>query len=158
MLASVAATNRERRERIVNSHIEAEAVRHDIRATLDTFQHPRYEVPALGAVADGAEAVQGLLGALLTAFPDFYLQKTALYHTEDAVIVECRFGGTQRGEWAGIAPTGRKMEVAAALFFLFDGDALTCERVYFDHATVLQQLAGSESAAVSNKTDRHSAS
>jgi predicted ester cyclase len=140
MLASVAATNREHRERIVNEHIEAEAVRHDIRATLETFQHPRYEVPALAAVADGADAVQGLLGALLTAFPDFYLQKTAVHHADDAVIVECRFGGTQHGEWAGIAPTGKKMEVAAALFFLFDADALICERVYFDHATVVRQL------------------
>lgn len=32
------------------------------------------------------------------------------------------------------------MEVAAALLFLFDGDGLICERVYFDHATVLKQL------------------
>jgi hypothetical protein len=32
------------------------------------------------------------------------------------------------------------MEVAAALFFLFEGDGLVCERVYFDHATVLRQL------------------
>jgi hypothetical protein len=33
------------------------------------------------------------------------------------------------------------MEVAAALFFLFDGEGLVCERVYFDHATVLKQLS-----------------
>jgi hypothetical protein len=32
------------------------------------------------------------------------------------------------------------MEVAAALFFLFEGEGLVCERVYFDHATVLRQL------------------
>jgi steroid delta-isomerase-like uncharacterized protein len=140
MPAGLAATNRERREQIVNEHIEAEAVRHDIRATLETFKHPRYEVPALAAVADGADAVNGLLGALLTAFPDFYLQKTAVHHADDAVIVECRFGGTQHGEWAGIAPAGKKMEVAAALLFIFDDDALICEKVYFDHATVVRQL------------------
>jgi predicted ester cyclase len=99
-------------------------------------------VPALGAVADGAEAVNGLLETLLTAFPDFYLERTAVHHADDAVIVECRFGGTQRGDWAGIAPSGNKMEVSAALIFLFNDDALICEKVYFDHATVVRQLEG----------------
>ena len=132
--------HRELGEAIVEEHIEAEAVRHDIPGTLKTFRRPRYEVPALGAVADGAEAVNGLLGALLTAFPDFYLHKTALHHADDAVIVECRFGGTQRGDWAGIAPRGKQMEVAAALIFVFEGEDLVCEKVYFDHGSVIRQL------------------
>ena len=134
-------TMRAHREAIVNEHIEAEAVRHDVAATVRTFKHPRYEVPALGAVADGAEAVTGFLQALLTAFPDFYIKKNAVHHTDDAVIVECRLGGTQRGEWAGIKPSGKKMEVSAALFFLFDGEEMICERPYFDEATIARQLA-----------------
>ncbi|MBV9038546.1 MAG: ester cyclase [Acidobacteriaceae bacterium] len=141
MTTDIVDTKRAQRESIVNQHIEAEAIRHDIAGTLNTFKHPRYEVPALGTVADGAEAVNGLLGALLNAFPDFYLEKTAIHHADYAVIVECRFGGTQRGEWAGIAATGKRMEVPAALIFLFDGEELICERVYFDHATVVRQLA-----------------
>jgi ketosteroid isomerase-like protein len=132
---------RTQRESIVNEHIEAESIRHDIAATIKTFKHPRYEVPALGTIADGAEAVTALLGALLTAFPDFYLEKTAVHHADDAVIVECRLGGTQHGEWAGIAPTGKKMEVPAACIFLFDGEELICERAYFDEATIARQLS-----------------
>jgi steroid delta-isomerase-like uncharacterized protein len=140
MTNTLVDTVRARREAIVEAHIEAEAVRHDIAGTLKTFAHPRYEVPALSAVADGAEAVNGLLEALLTAFPDFYLTKTAVHHADEAVIVECRFGGTQRGEWAGMPPGGKPMEVSAALIFMFDGEDLVCEKVYFDHATVVQQL------------------
>jgi steroid delta-isomerase-like uncharacterized protein len=112
----------------------------DLSAALATFKHPKYDVPALGGVVDGAEGVDGLLHALLAAYPDFWLREGAYYHSEDAVIMECVFGGTQQGEWAGLPATGRKMQVAAALFFLFDGDGLICERVYFDHATVLRQL------------------
>src|SRR3954447_8511127 len=93
------------REAIVDAHIEAEAVQHDIDSTLATFRHPRYEVPALAAIADGSEAVHGLIGAVLSAFPDFYLHKKAQYHSEDAVIVEAVFGGTHRGVWAGVPPT-----------------------------------------------------
>jgi predicted ester cyclase len=135
------STLRARREAVVKAHIQAEAVRHDVAATLATFRHARYDVPALGGVVDGAQGVDGLLHTLFAAYPDFWLREGAHYHAENAIIVECVFGGTQQGQWGGVSPTGRKMEVAAALFFLFDdADGLLCERVYFDHATVLRQL------------------
>jgi hypothetical protein len=140
-LATTAAPGlRAQREAIVNAHIEAEAVTHSPAATVATFRHPRYEIPALAPVVDGAEAVNGLITGLLAAFPDFYLNKLALHHADDSVIVEARFGGTHRGVWAGLQPTDKKMEVQAALIFVFEGTDLVCEKVYFDHATVLRQL------------------
>jgi hypothetical protein len=132
--------SRVRREAVVRAHIEAEAVTHDVNATVSTFHRPRYEVPALGVIVDGAEGVTGLVGGLLAAFPDFHLTEKRHYHAEDAVIVECTFGGTQQGVWAGLEPTGRRMEVDSALIFVFEGDDLVCEKVYFDHATILRQL------------------
>jgi steroid delta-isomerase-like uncharacterized protein len=141
MNTNVVDTKKAHRELIVNEHLEAESIRHDVSATVKTFKHPRYEVPALGVVADGAEAVTGLLGSLLTAFPDFDIERTAVHHADDAVIVECRLKGTQRGEWTGIEPSGKKMEVPAALIFLFDDEDLICERAYFDQATFVRQLA-----------------
>ncbi len=133
---------RAKREAVVNTHIEAEAVKHDVAAAVATFNHPRYEVPAVGAIADGTEAVHGLLTQLLGAFPDFWLEKSALYHADEAIIVECRFGGTHRGPWAAIAPSGKRMEVQSALIFVFEGEKLVCEKVYFDHATILRQICG----------------
>ena len=130
------------REAVVDAHIEAEAVKHDVAAALATFHHPRYEVPAVGAIADGSEAVQGSLTQVLGAFPDFWLERSALYHADDAVIVECRFGGTHRGPWAGIPATGKPVAVQSALIFVFEGEKLVCEKVYFDHATILQQIGG----------------
>jgi predicted ester cyclase len=132
---------RARREAVLEAHIHAETSAHDVAAALATFRHPRYEVPALATTADGSEAVHGLLTALLTAFPDFWLQKLAVHHSDDAVVVECKFGGTHRGPWAGIAATGKPMEVQAACIFVFEGADLVCEKVYLDHATVLHQLA-----------------
>jgi len=32
------------------------------------------------------------------------------------------------------------MSVEAAAIFVFEGDKLMCEKVYFDHATVLRQI------------------
>jgi hypothetical protein len=65
-----------KRRNIVQAHIEAEASTHDVAAALRTFHHPRYEVPALAAIADGSEAVTGLLNALLAAFSDFFFAST----------------------------------------------------------------------------------
>ena len=119
----------------MKEHIEAESVRHDVAATVATFHHPRYEVPALATTADGPEAVHGLVSVLLSAFPDFYVHPTVLHHAEDAVIVECKFGGTQRGVWAGIEPAGKRMEVQCVLIFVFEGANLVCEKVYFPLAS-----------------------
>ena len=133
---------RTRRMAVVNAHIQAETVQHDVSAVLATFHHPRYEVPAMGPAVDGGAAVHDLLTALLGAFPDFWAQPSAIYHADDAVIVELRFGGTQRDTWAGIPATGKTFAVQGACIFLFEGDKLICEKVYFDHATVLSQLRG----------------
>src|SRR5271166_5396777 len=112
-------TLKARRELVVNTHIEAETVKHDVAAALATFQHPRYEVPAVGVVADGGVEVEGLLSQLLAAFPDFWLERLATHYADDAVVVECTFGGTHHGPWAGLAPTGNKMQVQSALIFVF---------------------------------------
>jgi steroid delta-isomerase-like uncharacterized protein len=131
---------RARREAVVKAHLEAESVQHDVAAVIATFKRPRYEVPALGGVMDGVTKVDGLVRNLLEGFPDFWLKENKRHHADDAVIVECVFGGTHQGVFAGVAPTGRKMEVAAALMFEFEDDGLVCERIYFDLATVLRQL------------------
>ena len=109
MTPAETSTLRARREAVVKAHIRAEAVDHDIAATLATFRRPRYDVPALGGVVDGKGAVDALLHALLGAFPDFWLREGAYYHSDDAVIVECVFGGTHQGEWMGIPATGHPM-------------------------------------------------
>jgi predicted ester cyclase len=134
---------RARREAVIAAHIKAEAVDHDPSAAVATFKHPRYDVPALGGVVDGAEGVDGLLHGLLGAFPDFWLREGEHLHSDNAVAVECVFGGTQNGVWAGIPPTGKPMQVEAVLIFVFEGDGLVCEKVYFDHATILRQLGAS---------------
>lgn len=101
-------TIRDRREAIVNAHIEAEAVTHDVAATVATFRHPRYEVPALGVAVDGGEAVHGLVSGLLAAFPDFYLHKMALHHADDAVIVEVKFWRDSKRNLGGHSTHGKE--------------------------------------------------
>jgi hypothetical protein len=86
-------------------------------------------VPAirLGGVADGAAGWMGICMPCSAPIRAFWLREGKYYHADNAVIVECMFGGTCKAEWAGIAATGRSMEVAAALFFLFEDEGLVCD-------------------------------
>jgi len=56
------------------------------------------------------------------------------------VIIEARMTGTHRGLWAGLPPRGGKLDVPLACIFEFEDDRLVNEKVFFDFATVQQQL------------------
>ncbi len=130
---------RERREMLVREHMESEN-RHQFDVTLETFDHPRYEIVPTGDVFDGPEAVRRYFEETRTTFPDQRNELLALHHTDDGVIVESNLKGTHQGPLRGIPPTGKEFSCRTAAFFLFEGDRLVCERVYFDAATILSQL------------------
>ena len=131
---------REQREAIVRRHIDAENAG-DLDGLIDSFHHPRYHVVAMGAISDGEEAVRGLIGGVIQGFPDFHFEILKLHHADAAVIVEGRLTGTHRGEWAGIAPQGRRLDMPLACVFDFEEDRLVNETVYFDFATLQRQIA-----------------
>jgi steroid delta-isomerase-like uncharacterized protein len=133
------AALRKKREEIVREHMDSEN-RHEFDATLDTFGQPRYELIATGEVYDGAEEVSGYYDDTRRAFPDQRNELLALHHADDAVLVEAVVRGTHKGPLRSLPPTGREFELPILAIFVFDGDELTCERVYFDQMTVLRQL------------------
>src|SRR6266542_1547183 len=130
---------RRKREELVIEHMESEN-RHQYDATLETFDHPRYELIGTGDVYDGAEEVARYFEETRTAFPDQRNELIALHHADDAVIVEANLYGTHEGPFRGLPPTGRTFEMRFVAVFVFDDDRLVCERVYFDSNTVLRQL------------------
>ena len=132
---------RDRREAIVREHMESEN-RHEFDVTLDTFEHPRYEIIPTGEVYDGREEVSGYYQTTRAAFPDQRNELIALYHADNAVIVEFWLRGTHEGPFRGFEPTGKSFECRCSAFFIFEGQTLACERVYFDAATIAQQLLG----------------
>jgi len=138
-MASPGTDLQARREAVVREHMESEN-RLDFEATLRTFKHPRYELIATGDVFDGPEAVRGYYAASRAAFPDQRNVVHALHHTDDGVIVEFDLLGTHRGPMRGIPATGKSFVCRMIALFLFDGDRIVCERVYFDSATILRQL------------------
>jgi steroid delta-isomerase-like uncharacterized protein len=139
MAASSSLNLRERRDAIVREHIAAEKA-HDIPRTIATFHRPRYELAPFCSVSDGGQAVHDLLAGLFAAFPDFDIEHPRLQHADNAVVVECVVTGTRHRRFAGVRPTGRRIEVPLVANFDFDGDRLICEKVNFDLVTLIRQL------------------
>jgi steroid delta-isomerase-like uncharacterized protein len=131
------------REAIVLEHMESQND-HDFDTSLNTFPHPRYEIMASGQVLEGVDAVRGYWQRTRAAFPDQRNKIIDVHHADDAVIVEFDLLGTHEGELRGIPPTGRSFRCRMCAFFLFEpgGDRIVCERIYFDQATIAQQLIG----------------
>ena len=133
------ADKRSRREAIVREHMESEN-RHDFDATIATFSHPHYELMASGEVFDGEAEVREYFARSRTAFPDQRNELRTLRHTDDAVIVEFDLLGTHLGPLQGIAPTGKAFRCPMLAMFVFDDDAIVCERVYYDAASIARQI------------------
>ena len=136
---STDADLRARREALVREHMDSEN-RHDFDATIATFTHPHYELIATGEVYDGEEPVRGYYARTRATFPDQRNEVIAFHHADDGVIVEFDLLGTHRGPLRGIPATGREFRCPMVALFLFEGEAIVCERVYFDSATILRQL------------------
>ena len=123
----------------MREHMESEN-HHDFDTTIATFDRPRYEIVATGDVYDGEQEVRRYFAETRTAFPDQRNELIALHHAQDAVIAEFDLLGTHLGPLRSLPPTGRSFRCRMAAFFLFEGDRITCERVYFDQTTILRQL------------------
>src|SRR5438093_12897285 len=95
---------RETREATVREHMESEN-RHEFDVTMATFHHPRYEIVPTGDVHDGEDAVAAYFKETRQAFPDQRNELIALYHADDAVIVEFDLKGTHKGSFRGLPPT-----------------------------------------------------
>ncbi len=130
---------RQKREQIVREHMESEN-RYEFDVTLETFDHPRYELIATGDVHDGSQAVRDYFEETRNAFPDQRNELIELHHADDAVLAEFNLFGTHLGSYRGLPATGRSFKCRMLAIFVFEEDRLVCERVYFDSGTILRQL------------------
>ncbi|QXC59096.1 ester cyclase [Aquihabitans sp. G128] len=131
---------RARRLAVVEEHFASE-VEQAFDRTLATFDgHPRYEIMATGQVFDGAEEVMGYYLSTRTAFPDQRHDNVRTHVADDAVITEFDLLGTNLGEFFGLPPTGRSFRVPVIAVFSFVGDEIVNERIYFDSASLVNQI------------------
>ena len=141
MDAGVHEMLRQSRIERVEEHVRHENA-HNLDAVMRTFSAaPYYDEEPWGEHHVGHEAVRGHYEQLFRAAPDLFIDIRRRHATDEAVILECEISGTHEGPWRGLPPTGRRISFPICAVYDFDdGDKLAGERIYYDRATVLNQL------------------
>ena len=94
---------------------------------------------AADSVLRGRGAIREYAAALLAGFPDFRLERRMLLIDEATNSDQWIMTGTHTGDYLGIAPTGRRVEVRGATFSEFGDDGLVVRDTHYVGA-LLRQL------------------
>jgi len=114
----------------------------------------RHDSPALAANhAENGEVDSPLWGkvkghrAILNTYADFFASfPDAQYFTEDLltegnkVVQFIKMTGTQKGNFCGLPPSGKKFEMRCAFLFTFEADRIAHELRIYDFTGILLQL------------------
>jgi len=111
--------------------------------------HPEYSYTGGdGQTQRGQDAAIAIVQMYRTAFPDdMALDVQHVHSAGDTAIVEFIGKGTHRGDLAGIAPTGRRMELPVVTVLEIRDGKIHTEREYFDSGYMMQQLGVTPAAA-----------
>jgi carboxymethylenebutenolidase len=133
--------------RLWQEHTRHEFTTHDTEATLATMVEDAYvnHVPVLtGGAGRAALRIFYSRDFIPTMPPDTKLTPVSLTIGEEQLVDEMilSFTHTQEMPWLlpGVAPTNRHVEVAVVAVVRFRDGKLAHEHIYWDQATVLQQI------------------
>jgi predicted ester cyclase len=140
----VSAAEYEKIRRLWLKHSIAEDKR-DLDGLIETLTPDCvYEVVPTGQRWEGHDGARAFYTSMLGAFPDVHFALQDIVIGPQGVFEVAQLTGTHQGVWAGIAPTGRPVELTVLIYFpwnpemrLFEG-----EKVYFDRGQMDELLLG----------------
>jgi len=97
-----------------------------------------------GSEVHGRSGVEEYIRGILAGFPDLHVDVTEMVSSGGTVMYEAILTMTHEGEFEGIPPTGRELEIREmATVEVVDG-TVEAHRVYFDNRETLAQLGALE--------------
>ena len=93
-----------------------------------------------GQVRGPHGARQALENMLLNAFPDLQIEVEQILASGNHVVARARLTGTHKGNYAGVAPTNKKITWHGCNVVEIRNGKVIRSRVYADNASVFQQL------------------
>ena len=88
----------------------------------------------------GVEGVKQFFGMMFAAFPDFHAVVEDQVAEGDKVVTRKTVSGTHQGEFMGIPPTGRRMEISVIDVFRVADSRCTDHWSVVDQLGMMQQL------------------
>lgn len=118
----------------------------DIDAAVETFAPDAVDHDPAPDQGRGREGFHRFFTALTTAFPDAHIEPAHLVADDEHVCIAYTLTGTHRGEFHGIAPTGKTIEVRGVQIGRFDNDQIVERWGSSDELGILTQLGVSPAA------------
>lgn len=88
----------------------------------------------------GAEAAKGFIGGFLDGIPDAFYDVKDIYEQGDRVICRWQCTGTQTGNFYGMPPTDKKIDVNGITIFRIEADKIAELWNVWDQYTLVEQL------------------
>ncbi len=112
----------------------------------------RYD-PNQSKPAQGPQQIASYVAEVRTGFPDFKLEIKQRISEGNRMVTQWTCTGTHNGEFQGIPPTGKRINITGLGLARIEGGKVVEERVYFDRVSMLEQL-GVLPAAVQSEAKR----
>jgi predicted ester cyclase len=114
--------------------------RHDFaKLAEDHTEDGEVESPIKGKVK-GRAAIENIYKEWFISFPDAQYLTEHLLIDGDRAVQFVKMIGTQKGDFCGLAPTGKRFEAQCAFLFFFANDKIDREIRIYDFTGVLLQL------------------
>jgi carboxymethylenebutenolidase len=134
-------------EAVWAEHLKAEFETRDVEAALATMVDDAYvnHVP-VNSGGRGKEQLRPFYrDVFIPSWPDEHESVTTNRVIGDSQLVDeirSSFVHSRRMDWflPGVEPTHRKIVSDLVVVVQFRGDKIACERIYWDHASVLRQV------------------
>jgi uncharacterized protein (TIGR02246 family) len=97
-------------------------------------------VSPTGGVLEGRAEIERIYRVWFVAFPDLTFTTEDLLVDDDRAALLCRVTGSHAGEFFGMAPTGRRIEVSGAFIYRIQNDLIVHERRILDFTGLLVQV------------------
>lgn len=114
---------------------------HDLDGFIGVMADDFVEHEELPGFPQTPEGVRAFFEAQLAGFPDMAMTPEDIIDGGDKVVIRAVFTGTHRGEFLGMPPSGRRVEVPLIDIMAFGDDGLVHEHWgLFDAMSMMQQL------------------
>jgi len=112
----------------------------DIAGLVATHEEHGTVASPIGGVLEGRAEIERVYRLWFSAFPDMVMDQDELLIDGDRVVLVARLSGTHAGDFFGLAPTGRHVEVQVAQLMTVAGGLVATERRIYDFTGVLVQV------------------
>ena len=114
--------------------------RHDVAALAEDHTEDGKVISPVGGEVKGHSAIQSIYKGWFSSFPDVEYRTEHLLIDGNRAVQFVKMAGIQKGDFCGLAPTGKRFEVRCAFLFFFAEGKIAQEIRIYDFTGMLLQL------------------